>query len=29
MYIVQVEASQLKKIVDMSIRAFGTDVNVS
>ena len=28
MYIVKAEADQIKKIVDMSIRAFETDVNV-
>ena len=28
MYIVKAEANQVKKIVDMSIRAFETDVNV-
>ena len=28
MYIVKAEADQVEKIVDMSIRAFETDVNV-
>lgn len=28
MYIVKAEADQIEKIVDMSIRAFETDVNV-
>ena len=28
MYIVRTEANQVEKIVDMSIRAFETDVNV-
>ena len=28
MYIVKAEANQVEKIVDMSIRAFETDVNV-
>ena len=28
MYIVKAEAEQVEKIVDMSIRAFETDVNV-
>lgn len=28
MYIVRAEADQIEKIVDMSVRAFETDVNV-